>query len=73
VSGFIAAGYNNKTMRLVTDVENKRGRVHDNLLTATTARRGKLTEAAEETLWTSVYSAVLHHEYQTLKAQHPAW
>lgn len=37
--------------------------------------RGKLTEAAEETLRTSVstYSAVLHLEYQTLKVQHPAW
>lgn len=68
MSSFIAAEYNNKTMRLAAGVKRtKEGEIHD-ADTATTANRGKLTEAAEETLWTSVstYSAELHHEHQTL-------
>ena len=49
MSGFIAAEYNNKTMRLVTDMwREQKKEVHDTA--ATKAYRGKLTEAAEETL-----------------------
>ena len=55
MSGFIAAGYNNKTMRLVTDVRRTK---EGGPQYATMAHRGKVTEAAEETLWTSVYNTV---------------